>query len=420
MNTTPTPRLSVSPNAISPLSDESDRRGQDCNYSSIRGTCRLDVRGARRATFTEYHVTATIVSGAKLSSGGCTADDLLIRVAAELSMRRIQPIQEKFYGRRAVRDDVLRHREQAYRRQNLDPDVPVTWVEGLPLEGGDFVGVQIWGIASHDDQPCVQTVMNPVTGLGRLWTGRGFEMLHLPAVRGTRADGTLPEGAAVQSDQMFANVGEALAIHGMAYTDVARTWIYSSRLLDLYIDLNRVRNAHYKPAGFGVTGGPAFPASTGIQGRMDQEECMVDVLALKRNRTATVVAQPIRCSPRQDQSFNYGSAFSRGMVFEIEGKKTVHISGTASINPTGESTNLGNAEYQSLETLLCIAAILEDQGGSLRNVTSATVFCKDVAAWEAWQRVTRLLQVPDFPKVCVLADVCRDDLLVEMESVSVI
>ena len=98
----------------------------------------------------------------------------------------------------------------------------------------------------------------------------------------------------------------------------------------------------------------------------------------------------------------------------------MHISGTASINPTGESTNLGNAEYQSLETLLCIAAILEDQGGSLRNVTSATVFCKDVAAWEAWQRVTRLLQVPDFPKVCVLADVCRDDLLVEMESVSVI
>ena len=69
---------------------------------------------------------------------------------------------------------------------------------------------------------------------------------------------------------------------------------------------------------------------------------------------------------------------------------------------------------------MSIAAILEAQGGSLRNITSATLFCKDKAAWEAWKRVTRLLQIPDFPMICVLADVCRDDLLVEMESVSVI
>gem|GEM_PF-341059 len=420
MQTTPTPRLSVSPSELSRLPDGADRRDHDCFYTSVRGTSRLDLRGVRRESFTEYHLTATVVGGGQQSSGGCHADNLLIRVAAELAMRRIQPIQEKFYGRREVCADVLRHREQAYRRQSLDPAVPVTWVEGLPLEGSDFVGVQIWGIVPHDDQCGVQTVDNPVTGPGRLWTGRGFEMLHLPAVRGVRADGTLPAGAAVQADQMFTNVGEGLAAHGMAYTDVARTWIYSSRLLDWYGDLNRVRNAHYKPAGLGVPGGPAFPASTGIQGRMGEEECMVDVLALRRGPAATVVAQPIRCSPRQDQSFNYGSAFSRGMVFDIEGRKTVHISGTASINTAGASTNLGNAEYQSLETLLCIAAILEEQGGSLHNITSATVFCKDVAAWEAWQRVSRLLQVPDFPKVYVLADVCRDDLLVEMESVSLI
>ena len=153
---------------------------------------------------------------------------------------------------------------------------------------------------------------------------------------------------------------------------------------------------------------------------MADEECLVDVLALKRSATATVVAEPIQCSPRQDQSFNYGSAFSRGMTFDIEGKKTVHISGTASINTAGASTHIGDAECQSLETLMSIAAILEAQGGSLRNITSATLFCKDKAAWEAWKRVTRLLQIPDFPMVCVLADVCRDDLLVEMESVAVI
>ena len=108
------------------------------------------------------------------------------------------------------------------------------------------------------------------------------------------------------------------------------------------------------------------------------------------------------------------------MAFEIEGRRTVHISGTASINPAGDSIHVGDAELQSLETLLCIAAILEEQGGSLANITSATLFCKNRDAWEAWKRVSRQLQIPAFPKICVLADVCRHDLLVEMEVVAAI
>ena len=392
------------------------------NYSSsaLREGCRLEVRGSKRDSFTEFHLTATVTNGGVVAGGGCAADDLIGQVAAELAKRRIQPIQEKFYGRREVREDVLRHREDAYRRQGLDTDVPVTWIEGIPLEGSDFVGLQIWGIASHGGEICVRTVENPVTGRGRAWSGRGFEILHLPAVRGTLPNGKLPVGHTAQAKQMFTNAGLGLKAHGMAYTDVARTWIYVSRLLEWYGELNRVRNAIYAPAGLGARDGVAFPASTGIQGRMADEECLVDVLALKRSATASVVAEPIRCSPRQDQSFNYGSAFSRGMTFDIEGKKTVHISGTASINTAGASTHIGDAEGQSLETLMSIAAILEAQGGSLHHITSATLFCKDHASWEAWKRVTRLLQVPDFPLVCVLADVCRDDLLVEMESVSVI
>ena len=381
--------------------------------SATRGGCRVEVRESERDSFTEYHVTATIEG-----SGG-TADDLLGQVAAVMAHRKIQPVQEKLYGRSALRADILRRREAAYRRHGLDRGVPVTWIEGIPLEGGDFAGVQIWGITPRDGETCVWTVENPASGYGRVWTGRGFQMLYLPSVRGTRPDGALPAGHTAQAQQMFTNVGLGLQAHGMAYPDVVRTWIYVSRLLDWYDELNRVRTAHYAQVGLGVKGGPAFPASTGIQGRMADEECLVDVLALKSDGPASAVVETIRCSPRQDQSFNYGSAFSRGMTFKIEGRKTVHISGTASINTAGMSTHIGDAESQSLETLMSIAAILEAQGGSLRNITSATLFCKDRAAWEAWNRVTRLLQVPAFPRVCVLADVCRHDLLVEMEAVAV-
>ena len=162
-------------------------------HSSSRAGCRLEVRGSVRENFTEFHLTATVDNGEPVAPGRCAADDLLGQVAAELAKRKIQPIQEKFYGRQEVREDVLRHRADAYERHGLDAGVPVTWIEGLPLEGGDFIGLQVWGVVSHDGEPCVETVENPVTGRGRVWTGRGFRMLHLPSVRGTLPDGTLPD-----------------------------------------------------------------------------------------------------------------------------------------------------------------------------------------------------------------------------------
>ena len=341
-------------------------------------------------------------------------------MAAALGERRIQPIQEKIYGLTRVRDEVLRHRDSIYRLRGLDRTMPVTWIEGTPLLGGELGGVQIWGVAPRNGEPCVTTTENPVTGRGRLWTGVDFRMLHLPAVCGTRPGGALAEGRLAQAAQMFANVGAGLDAHGMKYTDVVRTWIYVAHLLDWYVDMNGVRTAHYHQAGLGIEGGPAFPASTGIMGRTGAEECLMDVLAVESLRPGALVATAINRSAKQDSSFKYGSSFSRGMALAIEGRRTVHISGTASINTAGRSTHLGDAEHQCIETLLSIAAILEEQGGGLKNITSATLFCKDRAAWEAWERTTRLLQLPAIPKVVVLADVCRADLLVEMEAVAVI
>jgi len=348
------------------------------------------------------------------------ADELFERVASVLVEHKIEPIQEKLYGLTLVRTQVLKCRDVIYRLRGLDRTMPVTWIQGRPLGGCDFVGLQIWGVSSRSGSRCVETVENHTTGRGRMWTGRGFRMLHLPCVRGTTPKGGLADSAVSQAKTMFSNVGLGLRAHGMKYTQVVRTWIYVARLLDWYDDLNRVRTPHYRSEGLGVEGGPVFPASTGIMGQSEDEECMIDVLALESSGPSSAVAIPICRSPRQDSSFNYGSAFSRGMALEIEGKRTVHISGTASINAAGASTYVGDAEHQSLETLMSIAAILEEQGGGLHSITSATLFCKNREAWEAWERVTRLLQIPALPKVCVLADVCRGNLLVEMEAVAVV
>ncbi len=385
-----------------------------CPVAAAQAGCRVEVRATERDSFTEYHVTGTV---GQEKEG---ADELFAQMAAAVAERGIQSIQEKLYGLSDARASVLKKREAAWRREELDLSVPVTWIQGTPVQEGEFVGLQIWGIVPRDNATGVRTVTNPATGPGRLWTGDGFRVLHLPSVRGLKPGGVLAGDAPAQADQMFSNAGLGLKAHGMEYRNVVRTWIYMARLLEWYGDFNRVRTAHYQPAGLGGPGGVAFPASTGIQGHSAEEECLMDVLAFKSDGGGSAVATPIIHSPRQDQSFNYGSAFSRGMALEVEGRRTVHVSGTASINPAGASIHVGNAELQSLETMMCVAAILEEQGGGLTNITSATLFCKNREAWEAWNRVSRLLQVPAFPTICVLADVCRHDLLVEMEAVATI
>lgn len=421
MNSLPEPlHAGLAPDSVRLLGQLSpDGLGSDRSHKSTGpgDRCRVEVRKTERDTFTEYHITGTV-------NGPCdtleAAQALLDLVAEEIAESGVQPVQEKLYGLSSQRAEVLRVRAAVWRRHELDIHMPVTWIQGAPLCGCDFAGIQVWGIAPRGGWTCVSTVGDEATGLGRLWTGRGFRMLHLPFVRGTHADGTLPAGHAEQAELMFRNANAALKAQRFDYGQVKRTWIYVRRLLEWYDDLNRVRTAFYRTEGLDMGGALAFPASTGIQCSCDGEEIMMDVLAFDTEGPQTASAIPITTSSRQHQSFKYGSAFSRGMAFEIEGRRTVHISGTASINPAGASIHVGDAEMQSLETLMCIAAILEEQGGSLENITSATLFCKDRASFEAWQRVSRLLRIPALPKVCVLADVCRHDLLVEMEAVATI
>jgi enamine deaminase RidA (YjgF/YER057c/UK114 family) len=220
---------------------------------------------------------------------------------------------------------------------------------------------------------------------------------------------------------MFANAEAALAAAGLSYGHVVRTWLYLARLLEWYRELNRVRSAHYAPVGFGTgPGSRPFPASTGIQGRSGAAECFMDLLALESTVPGAATARPLLRSARQGESIAYGSAFSRGMTLAIEGRRTVHVSGTASIDAGGRTVHVDDREGQALETLLCVGSLLEEAGGGLGSIVSSTLFCKDREALEAFRRVTRLLRVPAFPVVPVLADVCRPDLLVELEAVAVV
>lgn len=378
----------------------------------------LELRTLERPWCTEYYVTATI-------DGPCADVDAARACYADLAeliaRHAIEPIQEKIYGHLDTRRGVMAARADEFGGHGLDAALPVTFIEGRPAGGGRFGGVQLWGIAATaPDLTSVRTVDGP-RGAGRLWTGPGFRMLYQPCVLGDRADGTMPDCPSGQARTMFANAAAALGPHGFTYPQVIRTWIYLARLLDWYGEFNRVRTAHHETVGLGGDADHAvFPASTGIQGTPGNAECCMDVLALDTESRDAVRIRPILGSRRQPPAFSYGSAFSRALALDMDGRQVVYVSGTASIDRDGRSIHVGDPEAQAFETLLNIAALLEDQGGHLGNICMATLFCKNRDAYDAYRRVTQLLQAPAFPTIPVHADVCRGDLLVEIEAVALI
>ncbi len=379
-------------------------------------TSHLDIRTVERRSYTEYYLTASA------DDSSATAERQFSEMASVLAERGIQPIQEKVYGRTEARDEIPDVRAREFGKRDLNLDRPFSYVEQPPMCGSDLAGVQLWGIASSARaDTSVLTVAHDGHPPARCWEAPGFRMLYLPAVDGAYPDGTLPTCPTGQARQMFENASAALSASGFAYTQVVRTWIYVARLLDWYGEFNRVRTAHH--ATVGLHNGPheaIFPASTGIQGKFLDRECVMDLLALDIGDRGCVSALPIRGSCRQPPAFSYGSAFSRGMSVATEGKKTLYVSGTASINAVGESVYVGDPEAQSVETLLNVAALLEQQGGDLEDICLATLFCKTPEAFEAYQTIIKLMHAPVFPTVAVMADVCRSDLLVEMEAVAVI
>jgi enamine deaminase RidA (YjgF/YER057c/UK114 family) len=333
-------------------------------------------------------------------------------LADTLVRNGIRPVQEKVYGLSDRREEWLSYREAAYRAAGLDPGSPSpAYHMGRAGDAEAFRGVQIWGVVPKGDDVAVASVPG-----GRLWTGPDFRILLVPGIRGTEETGGLAVGETAQAERMFQNAAGAIEKHGFSFPKVSRTWIYLKHLLDWYGEFNRVRNAFFAEQGVGRDTERSFPASTGIQGTSAGEACSMDVLATEGSG---VISEPLRKSNRQGSAADYGSSFSRAMSVAAGGLDMIFVSGTASIDPSGESIHIGDGEAQIRETLKCIADLLEIRGAGLKDIHLATVFGKTPNILDTYRKIVPPGAADDFPFVPVVADVCRDELLVEIEALAV-
>ena len=218
-----------------------------------------------------------------------------------------------------------------------------------------------------------------------------------------------------QALSAFEAVERELGEVGMDFSNVVRTWIYADRILDWYADFNRARNEFFSARGVYDR---YVPASTGIGWTNGiGARLVLGAFAVKSKRPGDVEFEALP-SPLQCPALEYGSSFSRASEVRTPSWKRIIVSGTASIKPDSHDVaHVGDIDAQIDCTMNAVAAIYESRGLSLKDVSGALVYLKDEryrANWEKW-----LAAHPEYPREhsrAIVADVCRDEWLFEIES----
>ena len=293
---------------------------------------------------------------------------------------------------------------------DLDDGVHPTRIVVAPGRAGAFAGVQVHAVASDDPPTPLHRRVIDAKARGRNLRIGEDRWLMLSEL-GPGGDATPGE----QARRMFDCTGRFLREAGADMRAVARTWLWLKDVCDWYADFNAARTAFFRREGLIPPGNgrPRLPASTGIGlCSATGAACALDLIALP-GREADI--EFVAAGGDQDSAFAYGSAFSRAAIAPMPAGRTMFVSGTAAIDAQGRTQHAGMIEAQIDATIQHVRALLADAGCADEHVLSALVYCKTPEVEEAFHTGWADLS---WPAVSMIGDVCRPDLLFEVEAVA--
>jgi enamine deaminase RidA (YjgF/YER057c/UK114 family) len=143
----------------------------------------------------------------------------------------------------------------------------------------------------------------------------------------------------------------------------------------------------------------------------------MDLLAVAGSSGEVSVEQ--LASPLQPEAFAYGSAFARAVAIHEPDSSLIEVSGTAAVDRTGRTLFPGNARAQMEYTLDAVAVLLAEGRATMQDIAAATAFVKHPSDAALWREAVAARGLEAMPAVCVIADICRPDLLFELDAEAV-
>ena len=293
---------------------------------------------------------------------------------------------------------------EAMRRIFGGIDWPVTWVEGAACDDRPIAGMHAFAFAGSAVKRIVQD--------GRIVGSVVEDGATRQCLLGGMVPRRICSSRSEQTQETLQNIGKALTQAGFSFGDVVRTWFYLDRLLCWYGEFNQVRTHAYAQIRF-RTG--SLPASTGVSGRNPAGAALIAgawaVQPLNSSVRIEEVASPLQCPAPA-----YGSSFSRAMEMASPRGRQLLISGTASIALDGRILWSGDVRKQVAWTFEVVEAVLRSRGFAFSDIIRATAYIKNRAHVRAFTEWCAAPELRFLPVVTAQCDICRDELLFELEA----
>ena len=312
-------------------------------------------------------------------------------------------------------------------------DLPATSYVVQPPCGGKLVEIEAWGVCRNGGDLDVERVSEHLV----IVRHSGITSAHCAGI----VPHTDDDAVYYRSFNAFQRMRDALLSRGFRYEQIIRTWLYLGDIVGVqdgverYRELNRARadfyeglcftNSHVPPS----VNGTVYPASTGIGA--SNRDVLMGCLALQTDRD-DVAFLPLE-NPQQTSAFSYGKQhgtfspkFSRAMAVIAGDTAAVLVSGTASI-VNAETCHVGDVEAQTHQTLDNIQKLIaapnfarygfHGLGATLGDMALVRVYIKRREDYERTRAICES-RLGELPAIYAVADVCRSDLLVEIEGIA--
>ena len=381
-------------------------------------TVKLDTRSVESASATEIYISAV---PAKSASAQNQAEQIFYGISDILRSKKAHIFQERIFAAQSAMEILSRARSQAY--ADLDDGVAPSFLVAKEGLLGPVAGVQVHAISS-DSRP--EVISLDQTGCGRILrvSGRAYltlsnisaATLRSSSLRSTSPqspqDKFTPAKASEQAQAMMVKADAVLKQFGADFLSVPRTWMWLKDILSWYDDFNHVRNKFFTERRLiGAGTRQSMPASTGIGlGPADGGNCAMDLIAVLEPTDCT---EYLQAAGKQQCALEYGSAFSRAARSIMPAGQTVFVSGTASIDADGATTHIGDASGQISTTIGNVRAVLADMNCKDEDVVQVVAYCKTTEVEKIFNASKGAL---DWPWLTAICDICRPDLLFEIEA----
>ena len=365
-------------------------------------------------TFAGKEQAFLVVQGSRGADASQFTRTTYDQIAQVLRNQGLTIVHERLFGSLSVKPEVMASRSEALNARGFDSDGPLTYIQGQPPWGQGLAGVIIQAVTGN----AVWTIRDQGKEVGRGWQQDGARFLLLQNLQGLAGNGKAPKDRSRQIRGLIHQAAGVLEAQGASYRDVVRTWFYLDDILAWYPEFNQARSAVYRELGLmPINGGPwRLPASTGIRGEVSTDTTgALDLLAVVGPAKSPPGVRQMR-SPAQPEALTYGSAFSRGVLIRHPEVSLIQVSGTAAIDEQGASLYPGDIQGQIDCTFDKIAALLGQEGASLMDIVAACIFVKRPEDALAYQERAAAWGLKNLPAVIMVADICREELLFEIDA----